>query len=165
MACTSAGSLTFWAHPVAKSISETKKTPTRRTENLIFIIPSLLRLMDSGLKRAWRYNFRLVKFCRLFIPNLLQSNIYHRKNFGSSFLFLGPPSAGHSLLIISGAGPVLLPEQLWFQRHPGHALDNNGRHCGPIIQVDVFRGILCVVVAGPIDIVVFHEQNDRNADI
>ena len=37
--------------------------------------------------------------------------------------------------------------------------DSDGRDCCTIIQVNLFHGIVGVVVAGPVDVVVFHEED------
>src|SRR5439155_8186207 len=43
--------------------------------------------------------------------------------------------------------------------------NGDGGHSGAIVQVDIFHRVMAVMVAGPRNIVILHEQYDRNAGI
>src|SRR5262249_30853174 len=47
----------------------------------------------------------------------------------------------------------------------GYGFDGDGGYGGAVIQVDVFHGVVRVVVALAVDVVVLHEQDDRDAHI
>jgi len=53
----------------------------------------------------------------------------------------------------------------FLRRRSCYRLDSDSRNRGTVVEVDVFHGIVHIMVAGAVNVVIFHKEDDRNAGI
>ena len=53
----------------------------------------------------------------------------------------------------------------WFHCYPGNSFNCNGSKCSSIIQINIFKGISCIMVTASVYVIVFHKQNNGDAGI
>src|SRR5580700_1344672 len=80
----------------------------------------------------------------------------------------GPPWRGilfsEKQKSLAERGATLLPWRLLCGRS-GDGFDGDGAEGCAVVEVDVFHRVVGVVVAAAVDVVVLHEQNDRDASV